>query len=163
MIWMITQQPDFLFDQNRRNLFPGSGFIVIQMEGKMINTKLKELKEKANLNIREISDRSGVPYSTVQKIFSGETENPNSDAVYHIVKALGFKVEDLYEEVRNKKMDSVDLIKILEIQSKANEQYINSLKRDKRILTIMLSVIILFFLVMAAMDISNGGNGFIHY
>lgn len=129
----------------------------------MINIKLKELKEKANLNIREISDRSGVPYSTVQKIFSGETENPNSDAVYHIVKALGFKVEDLYEEVQNKKMDSVDLFKILEIQSKVNEQYINSLKRDKRILTIMLSVIILFFLVMTVMDISNGGYGFIHY
>lgn len=129
----------------------------------MINIKLKELKEKANLNNREISDRSGVPYSTVQKIFSGETVNPNADAVYHIVKALGFKVEDLYEEVQNKKMDSVDLFKILEIQSKVNEQYINSLKRDKRILTIMLSVIILFFLVMTVMDISNGGYGFIHY
>ena len=160
---MITQQPNFLFGQNLRKSASRIGFIVIQMEGKMINIKLKELKEKANLNIKEISDRSGVPYSTVQKIFSGETENPNSDAVYHIVKALGFKVEDLYEEVQNKKMDSVDLFKILEIQSKVNEQYINSLKRDKRILTIMLSVIILFFLVMTVMDISNGGYGFIHY
>lgn len=129
----------------------------------MINIKLKELREKANLNNREISDRSGVPYSTVQKIFSGETVNPNADAVYHIVKALGFKVEDLYEEIQNKKMDSIDLIKILEIQNKINEQYINSLKRDKRILTIMLSVIILFFLAMTALDISNGGTGFIHY
>ena len=129
----------------------------------MINIRLKELKEKANLNIKEISDRSGVPYSTVQKIFSGETENPNSDAVYHIIKALGFKVEDLYEEIQNKKMDSVDLIKILEIQNKINEQYINSLKRDKRILIFMLSFFILFFLAMTALDISNGGNGFIHY
>lgn len=145
------------------NLLALFGFMFIQMEGNMINIKLKELKEKANLNNREISDRSGVPYSTVQKIFSGETVNPNADAVYHIVKALGFKVEDLYEEVQNKKMDSVDLFKILEIQSKVNEQYINSLKRDKRILTIMLSVIILFFLVMTVMDISNGGYGFIHY
>lgn len=126
----------------------------------MINIKLKELKEKANLNNREISDRSGVPYSTVQKIFSGETVNPNADAVYHIVKALGFKVEDLYEEVQNKKMDSVDLIKILEIQSKVNEQYINSLKRDKRVLAIMLSLFILFGLVITAMDLIDG---FIHY
>ena len=160
---MITQEPDFLFGQNLQKSASRIGFIVIQMEGKMINIKLKELKEKANLNIKEISDRSGVPYSTVQKIFSGETENPNSDAVYHIVKALGFKVEDLYEEVQNKKMDSVDLFKILEIQSKVNEQYINSLKRDKRVLIIMLSVVILFFLAMTALDISNGGNGFIHY
>ena len=129
----------------------------------MINIKLKELREKANLNNKEISDRSGVPYSTVQKIFSGETVNPNADAVYHIVKALGFKVEDLYEEIQNKKMDSIDLIKILEIQNKINEQYINSLKRDKRVLIIMLSVVILFFLAMTALDISNGGNGFIHY
>lgn len=129
----------------------------------MINIKLKELKEKANLNNREISDRSGVPYSTVQKIFSGETVNPNADAVCHIVKALGFKVEDLYEEIKDKKMDSFAIIKILEIQSKVNEQYINSLKRDKKVLIIMLSVVILFFLAMTALDISNGGNGFIHY
>ena len=133
------------------------------MEGNMINIKLKELKEKANLNNREISDRSGVPYSTVQKIFSGETVNPNADAVYHIVKALGFKVEDLYEEIQDKKMDSFAIIKIIEIQSKVNEQYINSLKRDKKVLIIMLSVVILFFLAMTALDISNGGNGFIHY
>lgn len=126
----------------------------------MINIKLKELKEKANLNNREISDRSGVPYSTVQKIFSGETVNPNADAVYHIVKALGFKVEDLYEEVQNKKTDSVNLIKILEIQNKINEQYINSLKRDKRVLAIMLSLFILFGLVITAMDLIDG---FIHY
>ena len=126
----------------------------------MINIKLKELKEKANLNIKEIQDRSGVPYSAVQKIFSGEITNPNSDSVYHIVKALGFKVEDLYEEVQNKKMDSVDLIKILEIHNKINEQYINSLKRDKRVLAIMLSLFILFGLVITTMDLIDG---FIHY
>lgn len=160
---MITQQPNFLFGQNLRKSASRIGFIVIQMEGKMINIKLKELKEKANLNIKEISDRSGVPYSTVQKIFSGETENPNSDAVYHIVKALGFKVEDLYEEVQNKKMDSVDLFKILEIQSKVNEQYINSLKRDKRILSIAFSILVTFILCILIYDLINGGIGFIHY
>lgn len=160
---MITQQPNFLFDQNLRNSVSRIGFIVIQMEGKMINIKLKELKEKANLNIKEISDRSGVPYSTVQKIFSGETENPNSDAVYHIVKALGFKVEDLYEEMQNQKPDSVDLIKILEIQSKVNEQYINSLKRDKRILSIAFSILVTFILCILIYDLINGGIGFIHY
>lgn len=129
----------------------------------MINIKLKELKEKANLNIKEISDRSGVPYSTVQKIFSGEITSPNAESLYKIVKVLGFTMEDLFEDPPSQKNDPADLLNILDVQSKANNIYISSLKRDKRILSIAFSILVTFILCILVYDLINGGIGFIHY
>lgn len=42
----------------------------------MLHDQLKELKNRKNLTAQEIADRSGVPLSTVNKILSGQTDNP---------------------------------------------------------------------------------------
>ena len=42
----------------------------------MITEKLTELKEKSALTNQQIADLSGVPLSTVTRIFSGQTDNP---------------------------------------------------------------------------------------
>ena len=38
--------------------------------------EMKERKKELGYTNREISELSGVPFGTVQKIFSGETERP---------------------------------------------------------------------------------------
>lgn len=160
---MITQQPKLISGQNRRSSSYRIRLLFIRMEGNMINIKLKELKEKANLNIKEISDRSGVPYSTVQKIFSGEITSPNAESLYKIVKVLGFTMEDLFEDPPSQKNDPADLLNIIDVQSKANNIYISSLKRDKRILSIAFAILVTFILCILIYDLLNGGIGFIHY
>ena len=63
----------------------------------MIFAKLKLWKEEANLTYKDIGERADVPTATVQKIFSGETSNPNSETLYRICKALGHTMEELYD------------------------------------------------------------------
>ena len=62
----------------------------------MIIAQLNALKDKSGLNIKQISERADLPYSTVQKIFSGDTQSPNIDYVFRIVTAMGYTLNDLY-------------------------------------------------------------------
>lgn len=62
----------------------------------MIIDQLIVLKNKSGLNNKQISERSTVPYSTVQKIFNKEILNPNEHSIFLIVTALGYTMNDLY-------------------------------------------------------------------
>lgn len=146
----------------------------------MINTKLKALKEKSNLTSKDISERSGVPYSTVQKIFNGDTANPNSEAVYQIVKAMGFKVEDIYKEENSpegeESMTAVitaikeayesritDLKESHTKDKESQEKHIASLTRDKRVLAVAVGVLGVFILGVLIFDLLHGGVGYVRY
>ena len=42
----------------------------------MVFFELKEKKKAAGLTNQDIADLSGIPFSTINKIFSGATKNP---------------------------------------------------------------------------------------
>ena len=50
--------------------------------------EMRELKKKQGLTNEELARLSGVPFSTVQKIFSGKTQSPRMDTVRALEKAL---------------------------------------------------------------------------
>ena len=50
--------------------------------------KLKQLKRDAGYTNRMISDESGVPLGTVQKIFSGETRSPRYETIRKLEAVL---------------------------------------------------------------------------
>ena len=52
---------------------------------------LKELKKESNLTNAEIAELSGIPFSTVNKIFSGATENPRYATLLAIEQVLTHK------------------------------------------------------------------------
>lgn len=135
------------------------------------------MKDKSGKTLKDIAEVSNIPISTVQKILNGETQNPNAEAVYNIVKAMGFSMEDLYEENNNKakREDSEDdsnLIlceiyerRIAEIKEQ-NEKYIEGLKTAherhrhtyKRIINVMgvlLAALFFLFLIYFAMDYAD--------
>ena len=58
--------------------------------------RLIERKRELKLSMREISERSGVPFGTVQKIFGGETKSPR----YETLKAISDVLfgEGLFDE-----------------------------------------------------------------
>ena len=45
----------------------------------MLHHKLTDLKEKRGLTNQQISNKSGVPLSTVTRVFNGQTDNPNTE------------------------------------------------------------------------------------
>lgn len=57
--------------------------------------KLNEFKDSCDLTNQEISEKSGVPLGTVNRIMSGQTECPSFDAVAAIVKAMGGSLDEL--------------------------------------------------------------------
>lgn len=56
---------------------------------------LRTLKAQSGLTIDQIADLSGVSAKTINRIFSGETENPGFQNVADIVKALHGSLDDM--------------------------------------------------------------------
>ena len=52
---------------------------------------LKRLKKESGMTNAEIADLSGIPVSTVNKIFSGATENPRYGTLLAIEQVLAQK------------------------------------------------------------------------
>lgn len=57
--------------------------------------KLKELKDKRGLTNQDIAELSRVPLSTVNRILSGQTDNPYFENVADIVIALNGSLDEL--------------------------------------------------------------------
>ena len=56
---------------------------------------LRELKRKSGMTNEQIANASGVPASTVEKVFSGYTADPKLETVQKIVTSMGYTLDDL--------------------------------------------------------------------
>lgn len=59
--------------------------------------KLKEMFEKTRLTKQQLSELSGVPLSTIKRIFSGETPSPQFQTVVDLVRAMGGSLDEFCE------------------------------------------------------------------
>ena len=64
--------------------------------------QMKTIKKNLGISVREISENTGVPFGTVQKIFGGETANPRFGTIvklddYFVARALKY-LDDTYAE-----------------------------------------------------------------
>lgn len=154
----------------------------------MIIDQLNALKNKSNLNNKQIAERSNVPYSTVQKIFNREIQNPNVDSIYNIVTAMGYTMNDLYYSTTAPEEENMAVTVIREMYENRiadlKEQHKNAMdqscsqyekhiadikeaktkhgKTYKSIISILSGIIaVLFFLfiIYFAMDFSTGDWG----
>ena len=139
----------------------------------MIISQLNILRNKSGLNIKQVAERADISYSTVQKIFNGETQSPNVDHVFKIVTAMGYTMNDLYAipGTSNKEEASIAIIREmyenriddLKEQHKTHIADIKEAKAKhgktyKTVLTILglISIILLtFFVVYFALDYAN--------
>lgn len=140
----------------------------------MIYAKLKAWKEKSNLTYKDIAERSDVPTATVQKIFSGETTNPNSETLYKICKSLGHTMEELYEDTTKEKTEEIMAVSVIREMYEHriaelkinNENHVNDLKESfakhqqtyKTIVIVLgciVTILFVLFLVYFAMDYAN--------
>lgn len=65
-------------------------------------SKLRQLKKESNMTNAEIAELSGIPFSTVNKIFSGATPNPRYGTLLAIEQVLSAKqkLPLIYDETR---------------------------------------------------------------
>ena len=56
---------------------------------------LKELKKAKGMTSKQIAEKTNLPERTVNRIFSGDTDNPYVDTLHRIVIALGGSLDDI--------------------------------------------------------------------
>lgn len=56
--------------------------------------KISDYKKKMNLTTEELSEKSGVPIGTLNKILSGATKDPKIETLKAIAKVLGLSLDD---------------------------------------------------------------------
>lgn len=127
----------------------------------MLKEKLKYLKDKSGMTLAQISEKSGVPLPTVNRIFSGKTYDPGIRTILSIVNTMGGSIEDL-QGISEKNMntdkptdagDGADMI-IEELSKiiRSKEKWIN-------ILAFTLIGVFIIFLAIVTFDILNPTAG----
>lgn len=61
---------------------------------------LKELKKQTGKSVKQIADMTNLPERTVNRIFSGDTENPYVDTLHRIVTVLGGSLDDILADTK---------------------------------------------------------------
>lgn len=61
---------------------------------------LKDLKKKTGMSAKQIADMTKLPERTVNRIFSGDTDNPYMDTLHRIVTALGGSLDDVFADTK---------------------------------------------------------------
>lgn len=57
---------------------------------------LNQFKKESGKTIKQVSEESGIPIGTLNKLFAGQTQNPKLDTVREVVHALGHTLDDLF-------------------------------------------------------------------
>jgi transcriptional regulator with XRE-family HTH domain len=61
---------------------------------------IKALKKEKGMSVKQISEKTNLPERTVNRIFSGETENPYVDTLHRIVTVLGGSLDDILADTK---------------------------------------------------------------
>ena len=119
----------------------------------MILAKLKEIKAEKNLTNQIISDNSGVPISTVTRIFNGQTDNPNIETIEDIARGMGVSLEAVtgIKQVEEKFGPNDNLIDIYKEIIRTKDKYIKFLAGT--LIAIVVILLIMLFLDLFVLDI----------
>ena len=125
----------------------------------MTSDYLKALKLKKNLTNQELSDLSGVPVGTINRILANQTDNPSFQTVCDIVIALDGSLDEL-AGIRPKKDNEAENAKYTPEIEAIYKQMIHS--KDKWIfrLFVFSCVIVAFIVFLLIFDLLNPNIGF---
>ena len=127
-----------------------------------IYIRLKELKEKTGFTNSQLSTLSGVPLGTINRILSGQTDNPSYQTVQDLVIAMGSTMDDfagLIGKSSAPEENSVNYQIMTEFYERAISQKNKWISRLFAICCVLGAVIV----AMLLFDIFNGSIGFLRY
>lgn len=95
---------------------------------------LKELKKEKGMSAKQIADKTNLPERTVNRILSGDTDNPYVDTLHRIVTVLGGSLDDILADTKV----VVATESLVEVKENANvveaERNLISAERDRVLL-----------------------------
>ena len=123
----------------------------------MVKDYLHTLKDAGDYSWADISSISGYPESTIRKIFSGETADPRFETVAKIVIAMG---GDLGEAISHSKKKEIEVSSTISLKESCDQrladqrEYIDSLKRDKKMLGVAVAVLTIIITIMLVIHVT---------
>ena len=60
--------------------------------------RLKLMRDKSGMSYSALAEASGVPETTVQRIFSGRTPSPQMNTIRDLIRAMGGRLSDVFPE-----------------------------------------------------------------
>ena len=82
---------------------------------------LKELKKEKGMSVKQIAEKTNLPERTVNRIFSGDTDNPYVDTLHRIVTALGGSLDCILADTKVV-VGSADLKELQDENNKLKEE-----------------------------------------
>lgn len=61
---------------------------------------IKELKKRTGMSVKQIAEKTNLPERTINRIFSGDTDNPYVDTLHRIVTVLGGSLDDILADTK---------------------------------------------------------------
>lgn len=121
---------------------------------------LMSLKKKSGLSNEQIAEVSGVPESTVTRIFNKRTDNPSFQTIVDIVKALEGSL-DLMEGIRKEEneVSTENESKLILLY----QEIIHNKEKWIKLLVTLLVIILFIFMLFFAYDILNPRVGWFQY
>lgn len=126
--------------------------------------RLRELKENAKMTVQQIADKSGVPVSTVSRILSGETANPQFQTVCDIISAMGGSVDEF---IGISKVDkNCDFLSTEKVLRQVIEDKNKTIKHKNRWIYALVAMLIFVFAAVVFVliyDITHPDMGYVRY
>lgn len=96
----------------------------------MIRNKVAQYFDSHDIDIPKAYYLTGIPRSSIVRLYRNEVVNINLDTIDTLCNALGCKISDLFEFVPNSKMTDQDERELYE--RKLRVKYYSQLRRKKR-------------------------------
>ena len=144
-----------------------------------MNNKLKDLKAKSKLTSQQISDLSGVPYSTVCRFFSADQDFQQAQNLADIIKAMGGSLDEFFdfphkvnpEEVPNELItvyrdmlsEREKLVKEKDKELENLEKELTETKKACKKFLFLSGLCVTVLVLVLLIDLLNGGFGYIRY
>ena len=135
------------------------------MDGSAMNIDyLRKLKAESRLTNEQLAQISGIPGSTLARIFNGRTDNPYFHTIVDLVRAMKGSVDEM-EGLQPLPKDT-NAAENAAVDKKLITQYreiINNKERLIRLLAGVLLAMMIFILIMVTYDILHPMKGWIQH
>lgn len=130
----------------------------------MYTDYLRNLKDERKLTTQQLSEKSGVPTSSVHRIMSGQTDNPSFQAICDLIVALGGSLDEMVGiKAKPNHIDDSREIEMLKQRIAEKDRIIAN--KDWwliRVVSIACALVV-FILAMIVIDRLNGNIGYWRY
>lgn len=123
---------------------------------------IKSLKQAKNVTVKELSNLTNIPESTITNILNRKTENPTFETISKLVIALGGSLDALAGAKRKEK-EGEDVTAFIATLTDMYEKQIERLQKDKFYLFSLLAFVLVIVFVVLSIDVIDGNIGWIRH